>query len=82
LELAYGSLQPTLLALSVKGIEPERRGTVNGTVMSAFDLGIGIGSTLLGRGGKLRRVPYHVHDRFLAPLTGFDSVFNMGIEAA
>lgn len=44
----YGSLQPTLLALSVKGIEPERRGAVNGTVMSAFDLGVGIGSILLG----------------------------------
>jgi MFS family permease len=44
----YGSLQPTLLAFSVKGIEPERRGAVNGTVMAAFDIGFGIGSALLG----------------------------------
>ncbi|MGI5858265.1 MAG: MFS transporter [Tepidanaerobacteraceae bacterium] len=68
--IGYGSLQPTLLALSVKGIEPERRGTVNGTVMSAFDLGIGIGSTLLGvvanYGGYL--IMYMTAS--LAPLTG------------
>jgi len=44
----YGALHPTLLAMSVKDIELERRGAVNGTVMSAFDLGVAIGSMFLG----------------------------------
>ncbi len=44
----FGSIQPTLLALAIQGIEPHRRGAVNGTVMSAFDLGIGVGSLSLG----------------------------------
>jgi MFS family permease len=46
--LGFGSIQPTLLALAIQGIEPQRRGAVNGTVMSAFDLGIGVGSLSLG----------------------------------
>lgn len=46
--LGFGSIQPTLMALAIQGIEPQRRGAVNGTVMSAFDLGIGVGSLSLG----------------------------------
>lgn len=46
--IGFGSVQPTLLALALHGVELERRGAVNGTVFSAFDLGIGLGSVLLG----------------------------------
>jgi predicted MFS family arabinose efflux permease len=47
--IGFGSLQPTLLAVAVQGIEPQRRGAVNGTVMGAFDLGVGMGAFLLGQ---------------------------------
>ncbi|KXG74424.1 hypothetical protein AN618_23080 [Fervidicola ferrireducens] len=46
--VGYGALQPTLLAMAVKDIEPERRGAVNGTVMGAFDIGVGAGAVILG----------------------------------
>lgn len=44
----FGAVQPTVFAQAMIGIEPERRGVINGTVMSAFDLGMGFGSVLLG----------------------------------
>ncbi len=46
--LGFGSVQPTLQAMAVAGVAPNRRGAANGTFFSAFDLGIGLGSTLLG----------------------------------
>lgn len=46
--LGFGGVLPTMLALAMHGIEPHRRGTVNGTVMSAFDLGMGLGAIILG----------------------------------
>ncbi|MFZ5942630.1 MAG: MFS transporter [Bacillota bacterium] len=46
--ICRGSVQPTMLAIAIQGIEPQRRGAVNGTVFAAFDLGIGIGSLTLG----------------------------------
>jgi MFS family permease len=46
--IGFGSVQPTLLALALHGVEPQRRGAVNGTVFSFFDLGIGLGSVALG----------------------------------
>lgn len=46
--IGFGSVQPTLLALALHGVEPQRRGAVNGTVFSFFDLGIGLGSMVLG----------------------------------
>lgn len=46
--LGFGSLQPTFLAMAIRGIEPQRRGSVNALVFSAFDLGLGTGSLALG----------------------------------
>ncbi|CEP68964.1 Major facilitator superfamily [Moorella glycerini] len=46
--LGFGAAQPTLQAMAVAGVAPNRRGAANGTFFSAFDLGIGLGSTLLG----------------------------------
>ncbi|MGI9862035.1 MFS transporter [Moorella naiadis] len=46
--LGFGSVQPTLQAMAVADVAPNRRGAANGTFFSAFDLGIGLGSTLLG----------------------------------
>ncbi|MFQ6105716.1 MAG: MFS transporter [Candidatus Hydrothermarchaeaceae archaeon] len=46
--MGFGSVQPTLMALTVDRVRPERRGAAMGTFSSAFDLGIAIGSIFLG----------------------------------
>jgi len=46
--VGFGSVHPTMMALAIHDIEPQRRGAVNGMIGSAFDLGIGLGSVLLG----------------------------------
>lgn len=42
--LGFGATQPSLQALAVRGLPPQRRGAANGTFFSAFDLGIGASS--------------------------------------
>lgn len=44
----FGAVQPSMQALAVKGVPPMRRGAANGTLFSAFDLGIGVGAVLWG----------------------------------
>lgn len=44
----FGSVQPSMQALAVKNVPPNRRGAANGTFFSAFDMGIGVGATLWG----------------------------------
>jgi len=46
--IGIGAVQPSLQAISVYNVPPERRGAANATYMSGFDLGIGIGSILCG----------------------------------
>lgn len=46
--IGFGSVLPSLQALVVKFVPPNRRGAVNGTFYSAFDLGIGAGAILWG----------------------------------
>lgn len=46
--LGFGSVQPSMQALAVRNTEPNRRGAVNSTFFSAFDLGIGGGAMLWG----------------------------------
>lgn len=46
--VALGAVQPSLQALSVKGLPPARRGAANGTFYTSFDLGIAAGSVLGG----------------------------------
>ncbi|MDD4803303.1 MAG: MFS transporter [Syntrophomonas sp.] len=48
LGLGYGILNPTLQALSVCNVPPNRRGAATGTFFIAFDLGIGLGTILWG----------------------------------
>jgi predicted MFS family arabinose efflux permease len=43
-----GAVQPSLQAMAVFNVPPQRRGAANGTFMSGFDLGIGVGSILWG----------------------------------
>lgn len=46
--IGYGILQPSLQAWTVKQVNPEMRGTANGTFYNSIDLGIALGSLLLG----------------------------------
>lgn len=46
--IGFGIVQPINMAMAIKRVEPLRRGAANGTLMSANDLGIGLGSVLLG----------------------------------
>ncbi len=46
--LGTGILMPTLMAMANNVVEKHRRGAANATVITAFDLGIGSGSILLG----------------------------------
>ncbi|MEK8132198.1 MFS transporter [Paenibacillus filicis] len=44
----YGMLQPSLQAWMVKSVRPERRGSANAAFYNSIDLGIALGSLLLG----------------------------------
>lgn len=46
--MGFGTVQPSLQAWTINRVSPERRGAANGTYFSAFDIGIGTGSILLG----------------------------------
>ena len=55
-----GAVAPSLQAMAVIAVPPQRRGAANGTFMSGFDLGIGVGSILCG---------------FVAKLTGYSVMY-------
>jgi len=46
--LGFGSVQPSMQALTVRNVPFHRRGAANGTFFSAFDLGIAVGALLWG----------------------------------
>ncbi|MBI4767225.1 MAG: MFS transporter [Deltaproteobacteria bacterium] len=46
--LGTGIMMPTLMAMANNVVDKTRRGAANATVITAFDLGIGLGSILLG----------------------------------
>jgi predicted MFS family arabinose efflux permease len=46
--LGFGSLYPAFAAHVVKHVAPARRGAAFGGILSAFDVGIGTGSMVLG----------------------------------
>lgn len=48
LGIGFGIIQPTILAMAINRVEPHRRGAVNGTIFTAMDLGIGVGSIIMG----------------------------------
>lgn len=50
--IGFGAVQPSLQAMAVYNVTPQRRGAANGTFMSGFDLGIGIGSIIWGMTAK------------------------------
>ena len=48
LGLGTGIVLPLLVAMAMNLVEPQRRGAANATIFTAFDLGIGGGSILMG----------------------------------
>ncbi|MDO7786623.1 MFS transporter [Desulforamulus aquiferis] len=46
--IGFGIVQPTIQAMAINRVEPYRRGAATGTILTALDLGIGLGSMLLG----------------------------------
>jgi MFS family permease len=46
--IGFGSVQPALQAATLRLARPERRGVANASFFTAFDLGIGFGSIVLG----------------------------------
>ncbi|SMC35146.1 MFS transporter [Sporomusa malonica] len=48
LGIGFGIIHSTAITLAINKVDASRRGVVNGTILTAFDLGFGIGSMLLG----------------------------------
>lgn len=46
--IGFGAVQPSLQALSVLNVPPDRRGAAVGTYFTVFDIGVGLGSVLWG----------------------------------
>lgn len=57
LGIGFGIVHPTAVAMAINKVEPLRRGAANATIFSAFDLGIGLGSILLGYLSKIAGLP-------------------------
>jgi MFS family permease len=50
--LGIGIIMPTIQAMANNVVDKHRRGAANATIITAFDLGIGLGSVLLGLLGE------------------------------
>lgn len=48
LGIGFGIIHSSSIALAINKVDASRRGAVNGTILTAFDLGFGMGSLLLG----------------------------------
>ncbi len=48
LGVGFGIIHSTSIALAINQVEPSRRGVANATILTAFDLGFGVGSIILG----------------------------------
>lgn len=62
--IGFGAVQPSLQAMAVFNVPPQRRGAANGTFLSGFDLGIGIGSMIWG---------------LIAKITGFSIMYLLAV---
>lgn len=52
--IGFGSAQPALQVATIRLAPPEKRGVANATFFTAFDLGIGLGSIILGVVSQLK----------------------------
>ncbi|KJR97522.1 MAG: MFS transporter [Peptococcaceae bacterium BRH_c4a] len=58
LGIGFGTIHPIIMAMAINKVAPYRRGAANGTIFSAFDLGIGFGSIFLGFVSKMIGLSY------------------------
>ncbi|MFZ5648725.1 MAG: MFS transporter [Bacillota bacterium] len=56
--IGFGAVHPSVMAMAINKVPPSRRGAANGTIFSSFDLGIGIGSIILGFVSKMFGLSY------------------------
>lgn len=56
--VGYGVVQSTTMAMAINKVEPYRRGAANSTIFMSFDLGLGLGSILLGIFSKYYGLSY------------------------
>lgn len=61
--LGFGTLLPSLQAMTVAGIEANRRGTANSTFFVGYDSGIGVGALVFG--SLLENFGYSLSFRFM-----------------
>ncbi len=62
--LGYGFIQPTMLALSIRNLPPEKKGAANATFWTAVDIGAALGSLFWG---------------FVAANMGYRAMFNLNV---
>ena len=55
--IGFGIVQPTALTMAINKVDVASRGVANGTILTAFDLGVGSGSILLGMLSKPLGLP-------------------------
>ena len=57
LGMGTGTVLPLLVAMAVNVVTPQRRGAANATIFTAFDLGIGGGSVIMGLVADITSIP-------------------------
>lgn len=65
--IGFGAAQPVLQAATINLVPPEKRGVANASFFTAFDLGIGLGSIILG---------------FVSRMVGFERLFLVCVVSA
>lgn len=73
--LGFGLFHPTLMALLVDRVSPQGRGAAMGTFSAAFDLGIGVGSIIMGI--VLQVAGSVLKDKF-GEFAGFAAIYILG----
>ncbi|MDX2302624.1 MAG: MFS transporter [Microscillaceae bacterium] len=72
--IGMGVIMPTVITMVVNMVEPQRRGVANSTFFSAVDIGVGVGTVLLGRLADLtsvRMMYYYCAGLMIVPLILF-----------
>lgn len=64
----FGSMQPALQTWMIQSVEPRQRGLANGMFLNSLDLGVAIGSMLLGAVAMFTSYAVMYRYSILAPL--------------
>ena len=75
--LGFGLFHPAMMALLVDRVSPQGRGAAMGTFTAAFDLGIGIGSIVMGMVLQYAGASRMLKEMF-GELAGFTTIYILG----